>query len=132
MGPNDRDGPCFTIGIAAGMLRLHPQTLRLYERLGFIIPHRTRGKTRLYSRKNIQQVRFITTLTRRHGVNLAGVGMILKIQQQMRALRRESQDLMESLKEAIGDPIGRGTGPRERSSKKRARSPAVKIKIERE
>ncbi|HEY4485077.1 MAG TPA: MerR family transcriptional regulator, partial [Nitrospiria bacterium] len=63
MADNDKRKPLFMIGVAADLLGLHPQTLRLYERLGFVVPRRTKGKTRMYSQQNIEQVRTVITLT---------------------------------------------------------------------
>ena len=76
--------PLYTISIAAKLIRierpdepLHPQTLRMYERLGLVTPQRV-GKNRLYSDYDVQRVRQIQALTDL-GVNLAGVEIILEI-----------------------------------------------------
>lgn len=103
MGAENRNKPVYTIGIAAGLLNVHPQTLRMYERLGFIIPHRTKGQTRLYSENNIERVLFIKDLTQRQRINLAGVEVILKLRQTLDQLRLEMETLMERLRNRIGD-----------------------------
>ena len=70
----------FSISCIAKMLHVHPQTLRFYERAGFVKPVRARGDTRLYSHQDIARLRLILHLTRDMGVNLAGVEIILRMQ----------------------------------------------------
>lgn len=72
------DEPILTISVAANLLKLHPRTLMLYERAGLIIPHRTNTKRRLFSIKNLEELQFIKYLTRKEGVNLAGVKILLE------------------------------------------------------
>jgi len=79
----DRDEPCYVISVAAKLLDIHPQTLRYYERLGFVTPYRSNGKIRLYSAKDIEQLRRVQRLVNDLGVNLAGVEVILRLQQQL-------------------------------------------------
>jgi len=73
------DEPLYTISIISKMLDVHPQTLRHYEKEGFLKPSRTAGKVRLYSQRDIDKIKFILQLTRKLGVNLAGVDIILKL-----------------------------------------------------
>lgn len=84
--------PFYMISIAAELASVHPQTLRIYEREGFISPTRSPGGTRLYSKEDIEIVRTIQELTREKGVNLAGARLILR-------LRSEVQELNETLAE---------------------------------
>lgn len=86
----------YVISIAAQILQLHPQTLRLYEREGLVEPQRSRGGIRLYSERDIERVRAIQRLTSELGVNLAGAEvilnmreMILELQDQIAELHRE-------------------------------------------
>jgi MerR family transcriptional regulator/heat shock protein HspR len=79
------------------MLQVHPQTLRVYERAGFIKPVRARGEARLYSQQDIAQLRLILHLTRDMGVNLAGVEIILRMQYQLESLQEEIDHLRQSL-----------------------------------
>ncbi|MEO8677796.1 MAG: MerR family transcriptional regulator [Vicinamibacterales bacterium] len=75
------------ISVAARMLDMHPQTLRKYERLGLVRPARTVGSMRLYSRDEIERLRFIKHLVEDSGVNLAGVQQLLSIAEVMQRIR---------------------------------------------
>jgi MerR family transcriptional regulator/heat shock protein HspR len=75
------------ISTAARMLRMHPQTLRKYERLGLVQPSRTIGSMRLYSREEIERLRFIKRLVDDMGINLAGVQQLLEIAEVMRRIQ---------------------------------------------
>jgi MerR family transcriptional regulator/heat shock protein HspR len=75
------------------MLDIHPQTLRLYEREGLVVPKRTGGNTRLYSQEDIDKLRRVLRLTRELGVNLAGVEVILGMREKM----EQMHDMMEQL-----------------------------------
>jgi MerR family transcriptional regulator/heat shock protein HspR len=90
----DRETPLFMISVVAELLGVHPQTLRLYEREGYVRPRRTRGGTRLYSEADVETVRRILHLTRDLGVNLAGVEVVLEMR---RKLERMQAELAESL-----------------------------------
>ena len=87
----------FSISRLAKMLQVHPQTLRFYERAGFVTPVRARGETRLYSQQDIAQLRLILHLTRDMGVNVAGVEIILRMQYQLESLQDEIAHLRQSL-----------------------------------
>lgn len=95
-----REGPwtvaheMFLISMAAQVLGMHPQTLRKYERLGFVRPSRTAGSMRVYSRKEIDRLRLIKRLIDDLGVNLAGVQQLLLIAEvvdRMRPLMTDDQ-----------------------------------------
>lgn len=75
------------ISTAARMLGMHPQTLRKYERLGLVRPARTIGSMRLYSRDEIERLRFIKRLVDDMGINLAGVQQLLEIAEVMRRIQ---------------------------------------------
>jgi MerR family transcriptional regulator/heat shock protein HspR len=87
----------FPISRIAKMLQVHPQTLRFYERAGFVKPVRARGETRLYSQQDIAQLRLILHLTRDMGVNLAGVELILRMQYQLEYVQDEIDHLRQLL-----------------------------------
>lgn len=99
------DHPVFTISTIAGLLHIHPQTLRLYERRGFVTPARSKGNNRMYSWRDVQTIRLIVYLTRERGVNLAAVDMILATQRQIDALQQE----IEHLRQRIIDHVRRTT-----------------------
>ena len=84
---SDPGKPLYHIGVVAEMLKIHPQTLRLYERKALIRPSRTIGRTRMYSEEDVEEIRRILRLTRDLGVNLAGVEIILKMRRQMLAMQ---------------------------------------------
>jgi MerR family transcriptional regulator/heat shock protein HspR len=83
------------ISVVAGMLDIHPQTLRLYEREGFVRPSRTEGNTRLYSDDDVEEIRRILHMTRELGVNLAGVEVILEMRRKLEEMRKENERLTE-------------------------------------
>lgn len=86
-----------TISAVAEAYRIHPQTLRLYEREGLLKPSRTQGNTRLYMEKDLQRLELILTLRRDLGVNLAGIDVILNMRETMERMRKEVQELIEYL-----------------------------------
>jgi len=101
----DRDKPLYVISIAAELVDMHPQTLRLYERKGLIEPSRSSGKTRLYSQRNIEQLREIRRLTQELGVNLAGVEEIIRLRQRLDELQRSMEDRIASLQAQLGGKV---------------------------
>lgn len=98
---DDIDTPLYMIGIVAQMLSIHPQTLRLYEKEGLVVPERTEGNTRLYSERDVERLRSILLLTRDMGVNLAGIEIILRMRDQVEKMQREMGDLMLYIKEEL-------------------------------
>jgi MerR family transcriptional regulator/heat shock protein HspR len=89
----DRGKPQYMIGMVADMLKLHPQTLRMYERKGLIRPSRTVGRTRIYSAEDVEEIARVTRLARDLGVNLAGIEIILKMRRRMIEMQRQIEDL---------------------------------------
>ena len=100
MAPDDRskatgadgmpdDDPIYVISIAARLVGMHQQTLRYYERAGFIEPKRTPGNIRMYSNRDINRIRTAQRLIDELGVNLAGVDIILRMSEQLRQMQRE-------------------------------------------
>jgi MerR family transcriptional regulator/heat shock protein HspR len=90
---DEKDQPRFVISVAAQILGVHPQTLRLYEREGLVEPKRTGGKIRLYSEHDIDQVRRIMRLTNDLGVNLAGAEAILNMRERMMRMFEEMEQM---------------------------------------
>src|SRR5689334_24017373 len=79
---NDR--PMYMISVAAELVGMHPQTLRIYENKGLVRPQRTPGGTRLYSESDIERLRIIQRLTTGLGLNLAGVELVLRLEDELR------------------------------------------------
>jgi MerR family transcriptional regulator/heat shock protein HspR len=102
----ERGQPVYVISIAARLVEMHPQTLRLYERLGLLHPARTANNIRLYSDVDIERLRQIQRLTQ-VGVNLAGVEMVLELLERMQALRRDLEEEMEKRQEEMQQEIAR-------------------------
>jgi len=95
----DEDRAVYIISVAAELAGVHPQTLRIYERKGLVAPKRTAGNTRRYSDRDIALLRQIQDLTQEGGINLAGVKMIIELQAELDALRSETDELQERLRE---------------------------------
>lgn len=86
------------ISVVSRMLRVHPQTLRLYEREGLVTPQRTK-RTRLYSQEDVERLAMILRLTREMGVNRAGVDIILRLRHRLEVLQKEMDEMMQFLEE---------------------------------
>ena len=95
----DEDRAVYIISVAAELAGVHPQTLRIYERKGLVAPKRTSGNTRRYSDRDIRLLRQIQDLTQASGINLAGVKAIIELQAQLDALRAQTDELEERLRE---------------------------------
>lgn len=105
----DRSKPLYMIGVVAEMLKVHPQTLRFYEKKGLVRPGRTEGQTRMYSEEDLEDIARLLRLTRDLGVNLAGVEIILKMRRRMLEMQRQIEDLLAYVRESGGEaPSGAG------------------------
>ncbi|MEZ4501730.1 MAG: MerR family transcriptional regulator [Dehalococcoidia bacterium] len=91
------DEPVFQISVVARMVGLHQQTLRSYERIGLVQPHRTSGNTRLYSQRDIERLQQVLRLVNDLGINLAGVEVILRMTQQIEELQEQLASAREEL-----------------------------------
>jgi MerR family transcriptional regulator/heat shock protein HspR len=87
----------YVISVAAELAGVHPQTLRMYERKGLVRPSRTAGNTRRYSEADIERLRAIHRLTQEMGINLAGVNLIMQMQEEVGTLRERSTALAQEL-----------------------------------
>ena len=105
--PSDRDKPLYMISVVSELLEIHPQTLRLYEREGFICPRRTKGNTRLYSERDVEDVRRVLHLTRELGVNLAGVEVVLEMRRKMERMRLDMEEKVEFLRREMKKELER-------------------------
>jgi len=95
------------ISVVSEMLGIHPQTLRIYEREGFIKPRRSGGNTRLYSEEDVERLEMVLRLTRELGVNLAGVEVILSMREKMEQMQREMDETIVHLREELSREIAR-------------------------
>src|ERR671936_1152225 len=95
------DRPRYMISIAAELVGMHPQTLRIYENKGLINPKRTRGNTRLYSEADLERLRVIQRLTTELGLNLAGVEVVLRLEDELRKAHQRLERLERQMREEI-------------------------------
>jgi MerR family transcriptional regulator/heat shock protein HspR len=86
--------PRYMISVAAELVGMHPQTLRIYEAKGLVRPKRTPGNTRLYSEADLERLRLIQRLTGQLGLNLAGVETVLRLEDELARMQKRL-DLME-------------------------------------
>ncbi|MBI2953503.1 MAG: helix-turn-helix transcriptional regulator [Chloroflexi bacterium] len=93
--------PCFVISVAARMVKMHPQTLRYYERIGLIEPSRSRGNLRMYSQQDIDRLQQIQRLVSDLGVNLAGVEVIMMMTERMAQMEHEMDEMRGRLEGEI-------------------------------
>ena len=98
-GPSGR--PRYMISIAADLVGMHPQTLRMYEAKGLVRPARTAGGTRLYSEADIERLRLVQRLTTQLGLNLAGVEHVLRLQDELNRTRARMERLERELRAEI-------------------------------
>ncbi len=95
---NAPDDPVYVISIAARIVGMHAQTLRQYERVGLVAPKRTTGRIRMYSRADIARLRQVQRLMNDLGVNLAGVEVILRMNEKIQAMESEMEELRSDLR----------------------------------
>jgi MerR family transcriptional regulator, heat shock protein HspR len=93
----EHEEPCYVISVAARMVGMHAQSLRHYERIGLIQPSRSHGRQRLYSQSDVARLRHIQRLIQDLGVNLAGVEVVLRMNERMRQMESEMQHLRQEL-----------------------------------
>ena len=130
------DAVTFVISVAAELAGMHPQTLRQYDRLGLVIPARTKGRGRRYTKRDVQRLRDVQRMSQEEGINLAGIRRILELERRVEALESERDTLRESVAtsearrnrvfaaSADGQvmPMRRGQRPWDSSSRSEARS----------
>ena len=95
------DRPRYMISVAAELVGMHPQTLRMYEQKGLVQPKRTAGNTRLYSEADLERLRLIQKLTTQLGLNLAGVEAVLGLEEQLQRMQARMERLEREAHEAI-------------------------------
>ncbi len=95
------DRPRYMISVAAELVGMHPQTLRMYENRGLVRPARTPGGTRLYSDLDLERLRAIQRLTTELGLNLAGVEHVLRLEDELKRLQSRMDRLERELRDEI-------------------------------
>ena len=95
--PKERESRTFLISVAAELSGMHAQTLRTYDRLGLVTPHRSSGGGRRYSQHDVDLLREVQRLSQDEGVNLAGIKRIIELTNQVEALQARVQELAEEL-----------------------------------
>ena len=85
----------YMISAVAEMYEIHPQTLRLYEREGLIMPSRSEGNTRLYTDEDLERLEFVLNLARDLGVNIAGIAIVLQMRERMDAMNLQMQEFVQ-------------------------------------
>ena len=93
--------PRYMISVAAEIVVMHPQTLRIYESKGLVQPKRTPGNTRLYSEADLERLRLIQRLTTELGLNLAGVDTVLRLEDELDRLRSRTERLERQMREKL-------------------------------
>ena len=93
--------PRYMISVAAEIVGMHPQTLRIYENKGLIRPKRTAGNTRLYSEADLDRLKLIQQLTTELGLNLAGVEHVLRLEDELRRMRRRIDRMEREMRRTI-------------------------------
>ena len=97
------DRPRYMISVAADLVVMHPQTLRIYEQKGLVRPKRTAGNTRLYSDADVERLRLIQRLTTELGLNLAGVERVLLLEDERLRMRRRLERMEREMREALNE-----------------------------
>jgi MerR family transcriptional regulator/heat shock protein HspR len=97
------DSPRYMISVAAEMVGMHPQTLRIYEQKGLVRPKRTAGNTRLYSDADVERLRLIQRLTSEVGLNLAGAERVLLLEDELDRMRRRLERMEVEMRRALDE-----------------------------
>jgi MerR family transcriptional regulator/heat shock protein HspR len=101
MSTVDYERPRYMISVAADLVGMHPQTLRIYEAKGLVRPGRTPGGTRLYSERDLERLRLIQRLTTELGLNLAGVERVLALEGELDKVRERFDRLERQMRQEI-------------------------------
>lgn len=115
----------YMISAVAEMYKIHPQTLRLYEREGLLKPSRSQGNTRLYTDDDLQRLDIILNLTREMGVNLAGIEIILNMRDKMLDMEKQMQEFLNFVQEQLARGVPAAEERRIRNAIVRVQRPAV-------
>jgi MerR family transcriptional regulator, heat shock protein HspR len=118
----------YMISAVADLYKLHPQTLRLYERVGLLKPSRSQGNTRLYTDSDLERLEVILNLTRELGVNLAGIEIILNMRDKMADMQSQMEDFIKFVRNEMARSFSAADDPKARHAIVRAvPRPALRI-----
>ena len=115
----------YMISAVAELYKLHPQTLRLYERVGLLKPSRSDGNTRLYTDSDLERLEVILTLTREMGVNLAGIEIILNMREKMAEMQRQMEAFTSFVQQELSRGMRSATGRQQGDALVRVAPPKV-------
>ena len=110
----------YMISAVAELYHLHPQTLRLYERVGLLKPSRSQGNTRLYTDQDLERLEVILNLTRELGVNLAGIEIILNMRDKMADMQSQMHEMVDFVRDEVARSLNAATERRARHAIVRA------------
>lgn len=113
------------ISAVAELYKLHPQTLRLYERVGLLKPSRSQGNTRLYTDEDLERLDVILTLARDMGVNLAGIEIILNMREKMVEMERQMTEFATVVQQELARVASLRVEPAPRNAIVRAVPPRL-------
>jgi MerR family transcriptional regulator/heat shock protein HspR len=99
----DRERPRYMISVAAELVGMHPQTLRMYEQRGLVNPKRTAGNTRIYSDADVVRLQLIQRLTTELGLNLAGVERVLHMEDELLRMQRRLERMEQEMRKALDE-----------------------------
>jgi len=115
----------YMISAVAELYKIHPQTLRLYERVGLLKPSRSQGNTRLYTDQDLERLEVILTLTRELGVNLAGIEVVLNMRDKMAEMQQQMEEFISFVRGELTSSFGAAQERRSRTAIVRASAPKV-------
>src|SRR5579859_6634895 len=113
----------YMISAVSELYKLHPQTLRLYERVGLLKPSRSDGNTRLYTDSDLERLEVILTLTREMGVNLAGIEIILNMREKMVEMEKQMTEFATVVQQELSRVSALRSDPPPRNAIVRATPP---------
>jgi MerR family transcriptional regulator, heat shock protein HspR len=127
--PRKRAKAGYMISAVAELYKLHPQTLRLYERVGLLTPSRSQGNTRLYTDSDLERLEVILNLTRELGVNLAGIEIILNMRDKMADMQEQMEQFIKFVRSEVARNFAAAGEQRVRNAIVRA-APRHAIRVE--
>jgi MerR family transcriptional regulator/heat shock protein HspR len=119
----------YMISAVAELYKLHPQTLRLYERVGLLKPSRSQGNTRLYTDSDLERLDVILTLARDMGVNLAGIEIILNMREKMIEMEHQMEEFAHVVQQELSRVAARGDERPPRHAIVRANPRVIRVPV---